>query len=80
MAVITGRIAESAPAVIESWELTKKLEDARETGYGAYLSWMERVYQTGAFMLNGDEAKVGCGTFYLKKIREDGYREYAYKN
>lgn len=80
MAVLTGRIAESAPEVIESWELTKKLGDSRETGYDTYLAWMERVYETAPFMLNGDEARVADGTFYLKKIREDGYREYAYKN
>ena len=76
----TGRIAESAPEVIESWELTKELGDKSEAGYDTYLAWMERVYETAPFMLNGDEARVADGTFYLKKIREDGYREYAYKN
>jgi hypothetical protein len=80
MAVITGTIAATAPEVIAGWELTKQLEDVRETGYDAYLAWMERVYETSSFMLNGDEARVRDGSFYLKKIRDDGYREYAFKN
>lgn len=80
MAVITGTVAATAPEVIGRWELTKQLEDMRETSYDTYLSWMGRVYETSPFMLNGDEARVRGGSFYLKKIREDGYREYSYKN
>lgn len=78
MTVIRATVAESAPAVIDRWDLDALLASAREATFKEYQQWIEGPYVlTGlndATRSNGAERP----TFSLETIREDGYREYAY--
>jgi hydroxymethylglutaryl-CoA synthase len=78
MTVISGRIAEGAPAVIAGWDMDAVLNGSREASFTEYQQWVGGPYApTG---LNHTPAHPDGDTplFTLETIRDDGYREYAF--
>jgi hydroxymethylglutaryl-CoA synthase len=75
MLVFRGTIAPGAPERIAAWP--DPVGPARQASFGEYDAWMDGVtaLQHGA----GDGTSVPDGQFFLRGIREDGYREYAFR-
>lgn len=73
--VVVGTVTAGAPQVIRSWMLDDVLEDAVPATSGQYDRWMESDDGT---VTPGDEL-VPADRFYLRAIREDGYRVYDYQ-
>ena len=71
--VVAGRVAVGAPDVIRSWALDKQLADAVPATFEQYDRWMGSPEKPAPT----DEI-VPVNQFYLKGIREDGYRLYGY--
>lgn len=77
MVVLEAVVAPEAPEVIAGWDLDGVLEQSEEASLAEYQEWLERPgYGEGAG--ESGATRVPAGSFYLKRIREDGYREYAY--
>ncbi len=78
MAVISGRIAPNAPEVISNWNLDATLNAHQDSSFTDYLRWVDNPKPMANFdELLKTEAPAN-GKFYLAKLREDGYREYAF--
>ena len=77
MVVLEATIAAGAPDVIGRWDLAGSTGRSEEASLAEYQDWVERAgYGEGAG--EAGVSRVPPGSFYLKRIREDGYREYAY--
>lgn len=78
MVVLTGRIAESAPAVIGRWDLDQILASGRRASFEEYEQWVNGPYLPTGY----NHAPLGQGAsapmFSLRTVRDDGYREYAF--
>ena len=79
MAIISGTIAADAPEVIESWNLDALLHQAAKASLGEYEEWIERT-KNGKGPHITDRDKIPSGVYFLKSIREDGYREYSFSS
>jgi hydroxymethylglutaryl-CoA synthase len=77
MSVFTTRIAEKAPEVISEWDLDTVLTDRDDSTVEQYEQWLEAPLPAETYRERIAEVNVPQGRFYLKNIREDGYREYA---
>jgi hydroxymethylglutaryl-CoA synthase len=76
MIVLEATVAARAPEVIAGWDVKALLSGTEEASLEDYLDWMDRPgYGEG---VGDDTASIPPGAFYLKAIREDGYREYGY--
>ncbi|GAB6088968.1 hydroxymethylglutaryl-CoA synthase family protein [Spirochaeta dissipatitropha] len=76
MMVFRASIAESAPRIIDSWDLEAVFTNEQDENLEAYLLWLSTP--TDRDELNESLKKtgqIGPG-FFLQSIREDGYREY----
>jgi len=80
MIIVSGRIAPGAPEVIESWDLDSALTSARPAGLDLYETWLSAPHSDERLKALFTEADVPPESFYLSGIREDGYRQYAFKN
>lgn len=82
MAVLSGRVADRAPAVLERMDWRPSVEASRPATWAEYDFWMEGplTAQWASRNLPGMVERVNAGEFYLSSIREDGYREYAYRS
>ncbi|MBU8913679.1 MAG: hypothetical protein KOO61_06610 [Spirochaetales bacterium] len=80
MIIVSGRIAPGAPEVIESWDLDSALTSARPAGLDLYDTWLSAPHSDEKLKQLFTEADVPPESFYLGGIREDGYRQYAFKN
>jgi hydroxymethylglutaryl-CoA synthase len=77
MVVLQGTVAAQAPEVIAGWDVSGVLSATDEASVEEYQEWMDRpTHGEGAG--EAGAAVVPQGSFYLKGIREDGYREYAF--
>lgn len=81
MTVMSGRVAAQAPSVLERMDWSPLLQAGRQAGWPEYEFWMQGP-------VDGDWAReqlpqrcsaVAPGEFFLASIREDGYREYSYR-
>ena len=80
MAVISGTIAESAPQIIEAWNIEELMRANSTIDYAQYEQWIRHPYAIhGDDLASHPECQPIQGDFYLHAIREDGYREYAIK-
>lgn len=77
MAVFTGTLKDSARPIIRRWHLQTLLDQKTEASYEEYLSWLETPKDGEGLNPLLSQVSVPAGRFYLKSIREDGYREYA---
>jgi hydroxymethylglutaryl-CoA synthase len=81
MIVVAGRVAGEAPEVISRWDLDQ-IWRQEQTGLNQhYENWVSGPYGPEEYhgLLNGHAKEVPEGSYFLSSIREDGYREYAYK-
>ena len=79
MTVISGRLAEGAPELIESWNLDSILTETREASIEEYQQWIDGPYAPKNKSRDQDHEENSGSRFTLEAIREDGYREYTYK-
>jgi len=79
MALMTGTVAAGAPGVIETWDLEGLLEGGREASFQEYLKWVENYKQGPESNDQLEGQTVPSGHFYQIRFREDGYREYDFK-
>lgn len=79
MAVFEGVIAPTAPDVIKTWNLSHTLNHQNSGSFEQYLAWIERS-KNGRYPPVSNDLLIEAGNFYLKEIREDGYREYDFKS
>ena len=80
MVFMTGTIAKNAPEVIKKWDLDSIWEHNAST-IQDYETWISSNGKTPAQYADGLETKrstIKPNTFFLDRIREDGYREYNY--
>lgn len=77
MAIIAGRVAESAPEVLERWKLDRIWESARPAPMIDYERWLSAPYDRERYAeLVRTCVDIPPKSFYLSGLREDGYREY----
>ena len=79
MIVFSGKIAEKAPAIIDSWNFPLIFADSIKADFNFYEDWMssEYIIPSGKVIVRPDD--VPSGRYYLSSIRIDGYRQYGYK-
>lgn len=76
MAIIPGVVSPEAAETIAAWDLDQVISASRERSMDEYLAWVGRTHNDPVPEFNGS---VPAEHFYLSNIREDGYREYGYK-
>jgi hydroxymethylglutaryl-CoA synthase len=81
MAVFSGVVAEGAYDVISRWQTRNQESGITNADMEQYEAWMREEYGVPLGMENNpsEERLPRKGAFYLKNIREDGYREYGIK-
>lgn len=79
MIVLSGRVAQRAPQVIESWNLDSLFAGARDATDGEYETWITAPHPAERLKTLYTADTIPSGSYYLAGIREDGYREYAFK-
>ena len=84
--VVAGRVAAGAPDVIRSWTLDKVLDHSAPATFDQYDRWIGSRDEApgpdggGAGAgAEGDGGAVPGGRFFLRGVREDGYRLYDYR-
>jgi len=79
MAVLTGWVSPRAPEVISTWNLDRYLSGGYQASFEEYLEWTKTYQPQGNIeeCLERDAPKPGH--FYLTNLREDGYREYGFR-
>ncbi len=80
MALIEGTVSEKAAEVIASWNHRDLFRSLPEPDFTAYEKWAR-----GSEEVRDDHGDVYMkeipeGSYFLKGVREDGYREYQYKS
>jgi hydroxymethylglutaryl-CoA synthase len=78
MSVISATVAPDAPQVLAQWDLDRVLEsgaDASVEAYREFVAKEEYTWETGNV---SDGHEVDRGEFFLRSIRDDGYREYDF--
>ncbi|TVR85176.1 MAG: hydroxymethylglutaryl-CoA synthase [Spirochaetaceae bacterium] len=76
MSVYSATVAERAPEVLESWDLPSVLSSADDRGLAPYEAWISGYPNRESYNAMVESAEIPTGCFYLKNIRDDGYREY----
>lgn len=77
MSVLTGRIQPSAAQVMASWNLDRLLHHYQTSSWATYLDWIALDRTSATYPQILADNPVLPGRYYLARIREDGYREYA---
>jgi hydroxymethylglutaryl-CoA synthase len=80
MALIEGTVSEKAADIIASWKLGDLYKSLPAPDFTAYEKWAR-----GSEALQGDHGdaymkEIPEASYFLKGVREDGYREYQYKS
>ena len=76
MSVYSAKVAEGAPEVLSSWNLPAVLSSAEDRGIAPYEGWIAGYPNRDSYNTMVKSAEIPRGCFYLKSIRDDGYREY----
>ncbi len=81
MSVMRGRVAAGAPEVIKNWDLNALWNRSCEESFETYERWIEAPLKPERYneIVSQESEKIPHGSFYLSGIRDDGYREYAFK-
>jgi hydroxymethylglutaryl-CoA synthase len=79
MTVVSATVAPEAPEVLATWDLQAVLDAARSADFGDYETFVEKeTYSLDSGPVTDGE-EVAAGLYYLKEIRDDGYRIYDYR-
>ena len=76
---LSGQVAERAPEVIRRWDMDSALNHAQEAPSDDYDRWVADDGTNAAGYRapsHGCERSIPRDSFYLKRIRDDGYRVY----
>jgi hydroxymethylglutaryl-CoA synthase len=73
-----GQVAPTAPEVLASWDLERLLNAGRKATVEEYSTWAAGPYEAAQYAELARGVTLPGGSFYLARIREDGYREYGY--
>ncbi len=75
MLVFQATVAAGAVDVIAKWDLEKTINAGQKKEFSHYQAWIDKDWSA----LNSDSqsSDLPKDTFYLKNVREDGYREYS---
>jgi hydroxymethylglutaryl-CoA synthase len=76
MIVMSGRVAETAPQVIEGWKPGRVFSSARPASFEEYSAWVAGPMDADDHDRAIEQAALSAGTFFLAGVRKDGYREY----
>jgi hydroxymethylglutaryl-CoA synthase len=79
MIVLSGTIAPGAPDVIRKWDLDHLFAGTRDASPEEYDVWLSAPHDADKLPTLYDAARIPSGSYYLSGIRNDGYREYAFK-
>ena len=79
MTVVSATVAPEAPEVLATWDLQAVLDAASSADFDAYETFVEKETYTLDSGPVTDGEDVDEGLYYLKEIREDGYRIYDYR-
>ena len=79
MTVLGGTVAQDAPNVISRWDLDAVWRNERSADFAEYLEWLTSPLERDAYNAILKNGNIPQGSFYLEAIRDDGYREYAWK-
>jgi len=79
MTVLSARIAPEAPRLIARWDIEGLLAGGNAASWECYARWMSNNGHSPD--LHACERSESCchGRYYLRSLREDGYREYGLK-
>ena len=78
MVVASGRVASRAPEVIHGWAMERVLETKGEAGWEEYRRWTDSGRGSGGIEeVESPNSHPSC--YFLRRIREDGYREYGFR-
>jgi hydroxymethylglutaryl-CoA synthase len=80
MVVFSAKVAEGAPGVIRNWDMEGVVNGKREADFATYEQFLEAPLDREEYARRVESARVPANMFYLQGIREDGYREYVFKN
>ena len=74
-----GRVADRAPEIIRRWDMDSTLNHAQDARPDDYDRWVagDRGGAEYPGLSRATEGGIPPDSFYLKRIREDGYRVYA---
>lgn len=79
MTVLSARVAERAPEVLARWDLDAVLDAATPAGFDMYERFVGRETYSLDHGPVTDGHEVPAGSYFLRDIREDGYRIYDFK-
>jgi len=79
MTVLSSTIAAGAPEVLSRWDLRGVLEAGTSAGFERYEGFIRNETYSLDYGPVSDGSDVDPGLFYLEGIRDDGYRQYAYR-
>lgn len=79
MAVLPGRLAAKAPEVIGRWQLEAVDQGKQPAAFADYQAWLDTVRTPENYPELVENSAIPEGVFYLRNMREDGYREYDWK-
>jgi len=80
MAVISARIAPDAPRVISGWDVEGLLASRRSATWDEYQSWMGSNGHGPDGSFSPDRLDSHPGSYYVRSLRGDGYREYGFRS
>jgi len=78
MIVISVKVAPEAPSIIKNWDLEAIFESGKNAEMIDYKLWMNGPYDGNTYNDIRMDYSIPAGLFYLKDLREDGYREYDF--
>ena len=76
---LSGQVAERAPEVIRRWDMESALNHAQEAPSDDYDRWVAGDGEQAGYRTSSHAAAnaIPRDSFYLERIRDDGYRVYA---
>ena len=76
---LSGQVAERAPEVIRRWDMESALNHAQEAPSDDYDRWVAGDGEQAGYRTSSHAAAsaIPPDSFYLERIRDDGYRVYA---
>jgi hydroxymethylglutaryl-CoA synthase len=80
MAVISARIAPDAPRVISGWDVEGLLASSRSATWEEYQRWMGANGHGPDGSFDPDRLDSHPGSYYVRGLRADGYREYGFRS
>jgi hydroxymethylglutaryl-CoA synthase len=78
MIIQAGQVTPTAPEVLSTWDLDRLLGEGRQATIEEYSNWAAGPHESARFLELAKGVTLPGGSFYLARIRKDGYREYGY--